>query len=59
MTIWIPSKFAKTKKLLKVKIDGEWEYGWMVASVYSIKITELELNNLEGQYRTTRTISDI
>lgn len=30
---WIPDKFAKIGKFLKLLENGVWENGWMVASV--------------------------
>jgi hypothetical protein len=30
---WIPEKFAKVGKVVKLKEDGEWEDGWVVVHV--------------------------
>lgn len=31
---WIPEKYAKQGKTIKLKINGEWVDGWFVAVVY-------------------------
>jgi uncharacterized protein YxeA len=36
-TSWLPLKFAKQNKYLKLKEDGEWEDGWQVVHVGTVK----------------------
>jgi hypothetical protein len=56
---WIPSKFAKKGKNIRIKINGEWEHGWLVDEVFKNKITRKELDTLAWQYTHTREVSDI
>ncbi len=59
MTTWIPTRFAKKDKILKVKVNGEWVDGWLVDEVFKNKITRQELDTLAWQYRHTREVSDV
>lgn len=57
MTSWIPEKYAEDEKVLKIKVDGEWEDGWVVVDVYSRK-TEKEVLDFERDYLKQRSVSD-
>jgi len=58
---WIPEKFAKQDKLLKIKDDyGKWENGWRVKKVFQgIILDEDEIKKRELEYRHHRKITDI
>ena len=56
---WIPSEFAKSNKVLKVKLEGIWDRGWTVDAIFDKKITGEELEVMSWQYRNTREVSDI
>ena len=58
-TAWVPCRFAKKGKALKVKINGIWEDGWTVFLKFDHKVTEEELETLECQFKWTRETSDI
>lgn len=59
MVSWIPTEFAKKGKVVKLKVNGEWDDGWFVMSQFGNKITREQLNTLEAQYKWTRETSDI
>jgi len=37
---YIPEQFAKPLKTLTIKMNGEWEYGWVVTSVPQGRVHE-------------------
>ena len=40
MMSWIPKKYAVINKVLELKnLDGEWEKGWIVVSVFKLEIS--------------------
>ena len=41
--VWIPEKFAIEGKILKIKIEENWENGWLVKEVYETRIKEKEI----------------
>ena len=52
--VWIPLKFAKKGKYLKIKTEN----GWLVERVHSgVKLTTL--NERSQDYRYTRKYSDV
>lgn len=57
--VWIPTKYAKLNKILKIKQeDASWDDGWTVTAVYSTKkASEVESN--ERDYLRQRQASDI
>lgn len=54
-TAWIPQKFAKKGKHLKMKIDGSWQYGWYVADTFATK-TEKYVLELPYTKRSIRRV---
>lgn len=40
---WIPSNFAKIKKILKLKYNDKWEDGWEVVSASEKEVEEQHL----------------
>lgn len=57
---WIPDKFAKKGKLLKLKQnDGRWEQGWVVDHVYSQCMLYDEVKERSQDYKHHRKHSDI
>ena len=32
---WIPKKFALKNKVVKLKVDGKWDDGWLIKEVYT------------------------
>ena len=55
---WIPEKFAIRKKSLKIKINDEWQEGWVVEEIYQ-KIAYDLLQDIERDYLKQRKVSDI
>lgn len=58
-TAWIPEKFSKTNKVLKIKIDGEWDEGWEVRAVYEPAVEEGVVNERSRDYKKIRVATDI
>ena len=56
---WIPSKFAKLNKVLKLKTADGWDDGWMVESAGSFERTEAEALARRDDYRNQRACSDV
>lgn len=40
---WIPEKFAKVGKYLKIRQKGEWVDGWLITAVYEHRMLNEEL----------------
>jgi hypothetical protein len=57
-TSWIPLKFAKQDKFIKLKEHGEWEDGWKVVHVGSIQGEDLVMV-MRDTHRTHRDVTDI
>jgi len=58
-TRWIPEKFAKEGKWIKLKNDDkEWEDGWLVKEVWSRMAEDLVLDASQD-YKHQRKSSDI
>jgi len=57
-TSWIPTKYAKIGKVLKLKGDNGWDNGWVVKNTYS-EISSDMLLNLETLPKRHRKHSDI
>jgi len=58
-TTWLPQKYAKAGKFLKLKNDhGEWENGWEVIKTFAVQPTP-EVKKNEQDYRHQREASDI
>ena len=65
---WLPKKFAKEGKYLKLRQDltkgcvesyTQWEDGWLVLAKFDVIINEDKLRLIERQYLTTREVSDV
>lgn len=54
-TVWIPEGFAKMGDHLKLNGDD----GWKVIAVYSLRLTEDEVNKAGSYYRTHREGTDV
>jgi len=52
---WLPERFAKTGKFLKLKEDD----GWEVKEVYGPELDEAIVNERSRDYRKQREASDI
>jgi hypothetical protein len=53
---WIPQKYAVKGKNLRIKMNGEWETGWVVVDVWgSIKSLEIEKRQYEHKHHRDRT----
>ena len=48
---WIPTKFAKKNKYLKIKNKGRWENGWKVISIGTILDEECIFDREYVQHR--------
>lgn len=58
-TAFIPTKFAKLGKLLRLKQDdGKWDNGWKVTSV-GLTLSAAVVESNERDYTRTREASDI
>jgi hypothetical protein len=58
-TSWIPKIFAHTGLYLQLKMNGEWEDGWLVISVGDIELNHETLMSRSQDYMHTRKASDI
>lgn len=58
MTSWLPQKYAKVGKFLKLKNDGEWENGWEVLATFAVQPTA-EVIERGQDYKHQREASDI
>jgi|GEM_PF-1909788 hypothetical protein len=56
---WIPWKFAKKNKPIKLKLNGNWEEGWIVEKVGENSVNEEYLLEFQNNYKNHRTITDI
>lgn len=56
---WIPEKFAKKNKVVKIKSDTGWETGWIVKEIYHLKKTEEAVLRDKDAYLHQRKVSDI
>ena len=56
---WLPERFARQGRYLKLKTDGEWQDGWRVMAVGSQRMTEQEVNERSQDYKHQREASDI
>lgn len=59
MVSWIPEKYAKIGKILKLKDDNEWSNGWVVESVSSERRSSKEQREKSRGYKHHRKITDI
>jgi hypothetical protein len=57
-TAWIPEKYARVEKHIRVKIDDEWDPDWYVVCVWGKK-EEKELAASERDYLKQREVSDV
>ena len=55
ITSWIPKKFAKKGRYLKIK-DND---GWLVKSVGAVEMEEESVRDRSQDYKKTRIASDI
>lgn len=55
---WVPEKFAVEGKTLKLKIDGNWDNGWVVINSWQ-RMTREELNAYNRAHLIHRNNSDI
>ena len=58
-TAWIPVKFAKEGKLIKLRMDdGSWEDGWKVINAHTMLHANV-VEVLEDQHRRSRKTTDV
>jgi len=57
-TSWIPTKFAKKGKFLKLREGDAWENGWEVVRTYAV-LPSKEVQASSQDYRHQREVSDI
>lgn len=55
---WIPEKYAKIGKVIKLKIDGVWEDGWKVVFL-GAKSPAKEVEDKSRDYLKQRESSDV
>lgn len=59
-TSWLPEKFAKVSKFLKLKNkDGTWDDGWQVVTVGNDRMAHEEVIERSQDYKHQRMASDI
>ena len=56
---WLPEKFSVVGKVLKIKDKEEWSDGWIVVSVRSFALDEQDVPDLEREYKSHRSRTDI
>ena len=59
MISWLPVRYAKVNKILKIKKEGVWQDGWIVLDKYWEEITEEKLKLVRDQCFNTRDVSDV
>ena len=57
-TTWVPERFAKKGKKIKIKEDGKWSYGWVVESV-GARQSERAVFMMKDSYRYHRRVTDV
>lgn len=55
---WIPEKYAKIGKFLKLKNDDVWEDGWVVNAVYNRKSETSVIRDSE-LFKKMKMVTDI
>lgn len=55
---WIETKFAKVNKVVKIREDGEWDDGWVVAKVGTTLPAET-VQKRERDFKTHRRATDV
>ena len=55
---WIPSEYAIVEKVIKIKVDGLWDDGWMVIDAFGTKSKE-HIEGHERDFLKQRKASDI
>ena len=55
---WIPERYAKLGKYLKLKNDDVWEDGWLVNKVYNRKSETSVIRDSE-MFKKMRMVTDI
>jgi len=55
---WIPEKYAKEGKFLKLKNFGEWTDGWEVVSC-GLKKLSADIVDREHDYKRMKDVTDI
>lgn len=58
MTTWIPSKFAKSSKIIGIKENNVWTENWTVVETYATTSKDRALL-LERQHTKMCTMTDI
>jgi hypothetical protein len=56
---WIPEKFAVQNRMIKIKMDGEWDDGWQVVGAGGSAMSEKYLLARERDFARQRKASDI
>lgn len=55
---WIPEEFAKPGRIVKIKINGDWDDGWSVVEA-GARAPEDQVLERSQDYKRTRKASDI
>ncbi len=57
---WIPEKYAKMNKTIRVKDeDGNWDNGWVVQHVGRVRLEHDQVMECSRAFRYQRKASDI
>lgn len=56
---WLPEKFAKKGRYVKLKDQGAWQDGWQVKAVGSMRRSEAEALERSQDHKHQRRASDI
>ena len=57
-TSWIPTKYAKKGRFLRLREGNAWENGWEVVETYATQLTK-DVQASSQDYRHQREVSDI
>ena len=57
-TAWIPARYAKVNKVIRLKIDGVWIDGYVVEEVFGAA-TEKQIKLLSSTHKHHREATDI
>ena len=58
-TAWIPSKYAKVGRTIKIRTDGVWVDGWVVSEAGNIDVDSQIANERSRDWTHQRGVSDI
>lgn len=57
--VWLPERFASEGKTIKIRDGGDWEDGWIVQKVSTIRLSDEEVRKNGRDHAHQREASDI